>query len=267
MGQSPSGFDPKVVALAVLISLALVITFMPISPVEDVREYERLTTATSTRVIPDNVQFVSGVATVKKRYVVGYIQTGYGYYWYGYYYSSGGRQVIDISDHVDNYEVSPQSAGRSTITLYKEGSVFNVIRDVYAYDLQYRDETVVTSTTGVMTIPGRTDYIEYERTVTRTTTSSKMANVWVGSGISTGVGAMISLMIIAGLVMLAFFVRPGPRHAVTTASSSTSAPTFVTHGPAPAIRGPTQTKGLVCFGCGSAIPAGTSVCPRCGKQA
>ena len=89
-----------------------------------------------------------------------------------------GRRGVDVFDRVDRYVITPQPDGLSTIVLYQEGPVFDRIRDVTAYDLQYRDEPIVITGATVIYQPDRSETFETERTGMRTTTTTKMMNVW-----------------------------------------------------------------------------------------
>lgn len=250
MGQSSGSFDPKLLGFVVMVALVLLVTFMPISPLEEVREYERLTTSKGTTVRPGGQQVITVTTTVKKRYVVGWISS-----WYG-------RRTIDIFDRIDDYKITPQPGGLSTIVLYKEGSIHDTIRNVYSYDLQYRDEISVITAETTIVLPPTFEPFDVEKTVTRTTTTTRNVNVWVASGIPSSIGALISLIIIAGLVMLALFVKPPlpPRPPAIPTGPTYGAPA-APRPVGPAISG----KGTICFGCGTAIPPGATTCPRCGK--
>ena len=226
------------------------------NPVEEVRETERLTTVKSTNVIPGQQLVVNTPTVVRRSWVVGWIN------------SWGGRRTIDVFDRIEKYVLQPQSGGLNTIVLYKDGSVYDTIRNVYSYDLQERVETESITCATTIWQPDRTETFDVEKTVTRTTTTTRMMNVWVASSLTTGVGALISLMIIAGLVALAFFMKPAPSTPPPPAQSAVyqAGPTYVSapsRMAAPAAPG----RGVICFGCGSLIPAGASVCPRCGKPA
>lgn len=261
-----SGFNPRTIALTVVIVLALLFTFIPMNPVEQTIKSERTNTITVTKTDPDKVQLVTGVATVQKQWVVGWLETGYAYWWRGFYYHTGGRMQIDIFDHIEKYVKQPESSGRWTIILYKDGQVVDTIRDVSAMDLQYRTEDAVVTTTGPVTIPGRVYEITNREVYTETQTTTKMANVWAASGASTGIGAMISLVIIAGLVALAF-MKPAPSRPPPPTQPAVYQPGPAHISAPPRMAAPATGKGVICFGCGSLIPSGASVCPRCGKQA
>ena len=248
MSHRSGPFDLKLVGFVVMVALVLLVTFMPISPLEEVREYERLTTVKGTTVITGGQQVITRPTTVKKRYVVGWIN------------SWSGRRTIDVFDRIDNYHITPQPGGLSTIVLYKEGSIHDTIRNVYSYDLQYRDEISIITTETTIWLPDRTEKFDVEKTVTRTTTTTRNVNVWVASGVPSSVGALISLIIIGAIVMLALFMKPSP-----PPTPPVVAPTYAVPAPPRAVGPAVSGKGAICFGCGATIPVGVTACPRCGK--
>jgi len=273
MGQRSGSFNPKLLAFVVMVALVLLVTFMPISPMEEVREYERLTTVKGTTVITGGQQVITRPTTVKKRYVVGWIQSItcsfiiYSYYYQTFLYQYGySRRTIDVFDYIDDYKITPQSSTLSTIVLYKEGSIHDTIRNVYSYDLQYRDEILAITGETTFWLPDRTETFDVEKTVTRTTTTTRNVNVWVASGVPSSVGALISLIIIGAIVMLALFMKPSPPPTPPPPVVQ-AGPTYVAPAP-PRVMGPTISgRGTICFGCGATISSGSTTCPRCGKPA